>query len=293
MYTTEFRNACIRLHAHLKSYRKVASLIGGSASSICRWSKRKDCCTIRKKRVSKIDKPVVIEAIQCALSSNPFLTTKELRPRIESVIGTKISLELARVAVRKAGMTLKTPRFYAKPNHLEATTIAFQAKKDAVKHFPFVSIDETGFSSNIRNNKGYAPVGKRLHVRYKPSSKQKKHISVVAAIDEEGALIYNKLEGHYTKLSYLDFLKTLPYPKQTVILMDNVSFHHSKEVLEYIGSREWVPLHTPPYSPWFNPIERVFSLVKSAYRKNPDIDNAFLTVKPHHVRNIMASRCLE
>ena len=59
--------------------------------------------------------------------------------------------------------------------------------------------------------------------------------------------------------------------------MDNVSFHHCKEVVEFIHSQNWKILYTPPYSPWFSPIEGVFSVVKNHYRKFLDIDLAFQT----------------
>ncbi len=60
----------------------------------------------------------------------------------------------------------------------------------------------------------------------------------------------------FNKTSFVDFLKTLDLPKNTIILLDNVSFHHSKEVINYIKSKMWNLLFIPPYSPNFNPIEK-------------------------------------
>ena len=67
--------------------------------------------------------------------------------------------------------------------------------------------------------------------------------------------------------------------------MDNVCFHHSKEVVNYIKTQDWSLLFKPPYSPWFNPIENVFSVVKNQYRKSKNIENSFNFAKPTIVKN--------
>ena len=46
----------------------------------------------------------------------------------------------------------------------------------------------------------------------------------------------------------------------TVVLIDNVAFHHSKIVKQYARDRNIHLLYVPPYSPWFNPVEGVFSI---------------------------------
>ena len=63
-------------------------------------------------------------------------------------------------------------------------------------------------------------------------------------------------------MSFLEFLQTLNLPENTILLLDNVSFHHTQEVKTYIKSRKWDLLYVPPYSPQFNPIENIFSSVK-------------------------------
>ncbi len=56
-------------------------------------------------------------------------------------------------------------------------------------------------------------------------------------------------------------------PAGTVLLLDNVSFHHSKVVKEYAISQGLVLLYVPPYSPWFNSVEGVFSIAKMLTRR--------------------------
>jgi transposase len=49
--------------------------------------------------------------------------------------------------------------------------------------------------------------------------------------------------------------------------MDNVAFHKTKEVKDFIKSTNSQTLFIPPYSPEFNPIELAFSKIKTMYRK--------------------------
>jgi transposase len=81
--------------------------------------------------------------------------------------------------------------------------------------------------------------------------------------------------------------------------MDNIAFHKTKKVRDLVGSRGWQILFTPPYSPWFNPIENVFSVAKNAFRsvnardvaqgissgaaRHAAIQDAFETVTPELV----------
>ena len=54
-----------------------------------------------------------------------------------------------------------------------------------------------------------------------------------------------------------------------VIVMDNVRFHHSHIVQQWVAlNRLTVRVeYLPPYSPELNPIEEFFHMEKSAYRK--------------------------
>jgi transposase len=49
--------------------------------------------------------------------------------------------------------------------------------------------------------------------------------------------------------------------------MDNVSFHHNKELIKIIEDSGNSIMYTPSYSPNNNPIENLFSVVKNTYYK--------------------------
>ena len=294
MYSIDFREACIRIYNTTHSFRKVAVLIGSSASSICRWYKNVYNIQCRKERASKASKPVILNAIDLYLCRHPFATCVELQQVLLQSLNVSISYELTRLAVHKAGYSRKRPRFYAAPQHLQSSTDTFIQQRDLLRGRHFVYIDETGFSSNVRPTMGYSKRGKRLHIRYQPSSQEKKHITTVALADSKtGEVTYTNMEGHCNTLRFVQFLHSLQLPPGVVFVMDNVSFHHSRDVKNIFTLRGWISLHTPPYSPWFNPIERIFALVKAAYRRHRNIELAFTELSPMTILNILSSRCLE
>jgi transposase len=81
---------------------------------------------------------------------------------------------------------------------------------------------------------------------------------------------------------FATFLDALDLPNGTVIMLDNVAFHHSKIAKVAADKKGFELLFTPPYSPWFNPIEEVFSIVKRAFYKNWSIKDAFESVNSMH-----------
>ena len=104
------------------------------------------------------------------------------------------------------------------------------------------------------------------------------------AINKDG-VIYHELHKNKAIDSnlYNSFLEVIVSEhKNKYILMDNVSFHKSKKIVETIENSGNKVLYIPPYSPNFNPIaikikdfiavtskmlEEVFSQMKSYIRK--------------------------
>ena len=56
-------------------------------------------------------------------------------------------------------------------------------------------------------------------------------------------------------------------PRGSIILMDNLRCHHSREIESISVERGYTILFTPAYSPRCNPIEKIFGILKPLYRK--------------------------
>jgi transposase len=59
-----------------------------------------------------------------------------------------------------------------------------------------------------------------------------------------------------------------PYPgPRSVLVLDNASFHRTKAFLAPFRAAGIRVLFTPPYQPWFQPIESCFSKLKAVLRR--------------------------
>ena len=88
------------------------------------------------------------------------------------------------------------------------------------------------------------------------------------AISCEGVIDYKIIPESCRKLDFIEFVNHLPTEKVVgkTLVMDNVSFHHSREVVEATVSKGCKLLYIPPYSPRYNAIEYAFSSIKRSYR---------------------------
>ncbi|CDH61235.1 hypothetical protein RO3G_00809 [Lichtheimia corymbifera JMRC:FSU:9682] len=53
-----------------------------------------------------------------------------------------------------------------------------------------------------------------------------------------------------------------------ILVMDNASIHHSKDVEEAVEARGYRVIYLPPYSPFLNPIEYFWSKLKSGVARH-------------------------
>lgn len=95
------------------------------------------------------------------------------------------------------------------------------------------------------------------------------NLSVIAAISLDKVLDWYPFDGSLNKERCVGFLQRFvdQLEENSVVVMDNVSFHHSKEVLGVIEAAGAKVLFIAPYHPEFNAIEEVFSFVKHLLRK--------------------------
>ena len=56
--------------------------------------------------------------------------------------------------------------------------------------------------------------------------------------------------------------------KEVVLLMDNATIHKHQLVMETVMKMKVNVLFNAEYSPWLNPIERLFGLMKKEIKKN-------------------------
>ncbi|XP_031337186.1 uncharacterized protein LOC116166371 [Photinus pyralis] len=137
----------------------------------------------------------------------------------------------------------------------------------AVNDDNMIFIDESGFNLHLGPLYGYTPPGITPSVEV-PGNRGT-NISLLLAI---GA---SKIVGFFTRVGainsndYKTFLETvvLPQIEDDIIIMDNARIHHANDVSNFFRENNVRHRYLPPYSPQLNPIEEVFSMIKSSSTK--------------------------
>lgn len=283
MYPLDRRKLACHIYSLILSLRKTSVMLQVSHTTIARWLKNPDRKVyIRSQPRLQTKTQIITETIRAAVINNPFITSHALINIVQDVFGFSISRQLANNIVRKSGFSRKKARFFGCPQNLASKTSAFLLTRDELvsKKHKFVAVDETGFGRHGVVTYGYSPIGKRLYVQKK--SPRLTTTSVVALVDANGIISKTSKHGSFNTKTFHEFLSNAPIERGTVILLDNVAFHKSRSITELANENGWVLLYTPPYSPWFNPIEGMFSIIKRHFYKHESIDDAFDALKSTH-----------
>jgi transposase len=282
MYPLDRRTVALRLYAILKSLRKTASFLDIHYSTVSRWSKNPIKKQYTRQVRDTLKSTMVVESIRLGIENDPFISIRYLQQKAKEVLNVTVSRELVRIAIKRLGLSKKKAKFHGCPKTLPEKTREFLETRQRFidEGRDFVSMDETSFGRNWPDKKGYAPRGKPLYIVKKQATV--KTVSVLACASKKGWVGTMKKFDSFNTESFMTFIESLNLSQGTVVLLDNVSFHHSKVVKALFATKGLIALYTPPYSPWFNPIELCFSIVKRTFATDQDIDASFASLNEHH-----------
>lgn len=246
-----------------RSVRRVGQLYGIGKSTVARWvrsgiegMKVQRVSPTRRRRARKI--PAIQNIISERLDRDPFTRTREFVHIVRNLAGKTVSQSTIARERTSSGYRFKV----AKRSH--------QAQSPDPNH-PFlacpnvydgaIAVDESSFVSVDWPRRGWARPGRDVP---KPAPRCRKRVSLLLAVDSHGVMEYTMKSGAFNSASYAEFLRSLPANRK--IIADNVSFHKSKLARSAAEQRGQILVFTPPYCPWFNPVEYAFSVTKQAYR---------------------------
>ena len=115
---------------------------------------------------------------------------------------------------------------------------------------------------------GRAPRGERL--RMSVPHGHWRTTTFVAGLRSDGLIAPFVLDGPINREAFEVYVEQVLAPELhagDVVVMDNLSSHKGPRVQELIEATGARLLFLPPYSPDFNPIEKVFSKLKALLRK--------------------------
>jgi transposase len=293
MYNIEFVLEALSLYNQNKSFKKTSKLLKVkynskiSRQTIMNWNKWmiNDIDKICKKRMTidycnniilskqKKFNIEIINDIHKLISINPFIT----RNNVIDVIFKKFNIKLSQSSIssifKKLNLTRKKPRNYIVKSidfldKLIAKRNEFNIQISKIDINKIISIDESGFNSLNNINKGLSEKGKRINVPI--SDKKIKNKSLISAVTLNGIIHYEIHETGVNGEIFKDYIQNIINKLKTTdyyFIFDNVPFHHNKEMLKLIKDSGHHYIFTPPYSPNNNPIETIFGIIKSNFKK--------------------------
>lgn len=95
-------------------------------------------------------------------------------------------------------------------------------------------------------------------------------LTVLSSMRWDGRTAFTTYPGGTTGERFVTYLKEVLIPALQpgdIVVMDNMRSHHVKGVEETLCAAGMIPLYLPPYSPDMNPIEMLWSKLKSILRK--------------------------
>ena len=138
-------------------------------------------------------------------------------------------------------------------------------------------MDESGFAQDMPRTHGYCQKGKRCFGTQDWHARGR--INAIGAIVGMVFLTVALFEGSINSDVFYAWLTQdlLPkVPPNSIIVMDNASFHKRHDMLEAIEKHHCIVEFLPPYSPDLNPIEHKWAQAKAIRRQyRCDVDRLF------------------
>ena len=131
-----------------------------------------------------------------------------------------------------------------------------------------VYLDESGINTNLTRHYAHAVRGKRA-IDAAPINTPV-GTTVLSSIRLNGSLVYTTYQGGTTAQRFREYMEKQLIPsleKDDVVIMDNMRSHHAKTVTKLLKDAGISYMYLPPYSPDLNPIEKMWSKMKSILRK--------------------------
>ena len=207
-----------------------------------------------------------LERLRQRVAERPDATLQELR----QFMGMKGSLAAIGRALRKLDITRKKKSLHAAEQdrpEVQKKRRAFQRKVKPIEPERLVFVDETGVTTAMTPAYGRAPRGERV-VASAPASWES--MTVIAALGLEGVRAPLALPGSSNGPTFLAYVEQVLVPELRegdVVIFDNLGSHLSPAVAEAIEGAGARVMRLPPYSPDFNPIEKMFSKFKEMLRR--------------------------
>ncbi|MGG2140114.1 IS630 family transposase [Symbiopectobacterium sp. RP] len=172
-------------------------------------------------------------------------------------------------ALKKLGLTYKKTL-----RHPKADGSARQAFQQKIQQYekegkPIVFIDESGFPHDTPRTHGYSPKGQRCFGLKNGGAKGK--TNVIGALLGTTLFAIGLFDININSDVFYSWVTQVlipVLPKNSVIVMDNATFHKKHNIQQVIIDAGYMLEYLPTYSPDLNPIEHKWAQAKSKKRES-------------------------
>jgi MFS family permease len=130
-----------------------------------------------------------------------------------------------------------------------------------------IFLDESGAKTNLTRLRARSQRGERAHASCPAGHWQT--MTMISSIRLDGSTACMALEGTTDTETFGAYVRAVLVPTLRpgdIVIMDNLSPHKSEPTLAMIAAAGAEALFLPPYSPDFNPIEKMWSKIKALLR---------------------------
>ena len=279
-YSEDLRWRMVYQHAALGlTYTTVASNLNVDTSTVCRTLQLfRRTGQVTKKQydgtnlIHKFTDEVQLILLQVVLA-HPGIKLHELQAELEYLTGTQVATSTICQVLHKNGFSRQRMRLCASQRDADIRA-RFVSEVAIYKADMFIFLDETGTDRrDVLRRHAYS-------LRGKPAMAQRllvrgQRLSSIAIMSLAGVLDCQVVTGNVDGDVYYDFVlkRLLPHlmpfdgtNPHSVVVLDNASIHHVEGIMSIVEDAGALVLYLPPYSPDFNPIEELFSKLKTTIK---------------------------
>jgi len=229
--------------------------------------------------------------IRSWIDDNPLLTLKELKVKVDEELNINVSLSTINRCI--AGFHYSVKAIVKVPERRNCDSTLDQRViysrlfsvllcDENIPDKYIIFIDEVGFSVSTRPSKRRALIGVSPYVNV--TNARSRNISIVASMNKYGMIYYKIHDSAINGETFKLFLSELHAKcidseiENPIFIMDNAKIHHYRGLSETINRLQIQIEYLPPYSPFLNPIEKVFSVWKNKVNRGQARDEPHLKI---------------
>ena len=275
-YPLDFREKIVRAYeAGNTSIRKVAKRFMVTKRTVQRLIKQnKETGDLTPKKVGtkkasplEAHKVVIVEMVE----QHPDWTLWQYCEEIVEKTDVSVSTGSLCRFLAKQELTLKKKTFRSEKvvsEEVQQERVDFWQEVKDIAPESLIFIDESALWEGMERSVARSPKGRKAF-SLRAVYKGQKH-TLIGAISIKGLACLKTIKGSMKGKDFETFIQDDLCPHLSsgnVVVMDNLNSHKSTQVQQLITATGAKPLYLPRYSPDFNPIEMLWSVLKSFVRK--------------------------